>query len=112
VFQFLLAINPSISFLWAILADTIKYVRVSELDRTFDSIVRDVEEEMEEEEEQGISVAYVEDKAYWVLNNTFYQADIVDGEIDRESSRPIDPFKMSSKDIMKMLFILDNLTEG
>ena len=65
-----------------------------------------------EEEDQPISVAYVEDKAYWVFNNTFYQADIIDGEIDKESSQPIDPFQMSSKDIMKMLFILDNLTEG
>lgn len=110
--HFLLAVNPSIAFLWAILSDAIAYVRTSELDRTFDSIIRDVEEEMEEEEEQAISVAYVEDKAYWVLNNTFYQADIIDGEIDKTSSRPIDPFEMSSRDIMKMLFILDNLTEG
>ena len=110
---FLLSVNPSIGFLWAILSDAISYVRTSELDRTFDNIIRDVEEEMEEDDdEQPISVAYLEDKAYWVINNTFYQADIIDGQIDRESSRPIDPFQMSSKDVMKMLFILDNLTEG
>ncbi len=99
--HFLLSTNPSFGFLWEVLYNAILYFRSSELDRTFDSIIRDVEEEMEDE-----------DKAYWVIDNTFYQADIVDGQVDRTTSRPIDPFKMSSKDIMKMLFILDNLTEG
>ena len=67
---------------------------------------------MEEDEEDFISVAVIEDKAYWVINNMFYQADIIDGEVDKNSSRPVDAFKMSSKEINKMLSILDNLSEG
>ena len=47
--HFLISINPSIAFLWAVLAEAIYYMRTSELDRTFDTIIRDVEEEMEEE---------------------------------------------------------------
>ena len=86
-------------------------MKTSEVDKTFDSIIRDVEEEMEEED-RPISVAFIEDKAYWVLDNTFYQADIIDGEIDKESSRPINAFEMSYRDLNKMLFILDNLEEG
>jgi hypothetical protein len=83
------------------------------LDRVFDSIVREVEEEMEEDENNAVSVAIIEDKAYWVVDNMFYQADLtMDGEIDRSSSRPVDAFDMSNKDITKMLFILDNLAEG
>lgn len=86
-------------------------MKESELDRAFDSIVRDVEEEMEEDEER-ISVAIIEDKAYWVVDNTFYEADIIDGEIDKTSSKPVNAFEMSYRDMNKMLFILDNLTEG
>lgn len=115
VLHILLSINPSIAFLWAVVSEAIYYVRSSELDRTFATIIREVEEEMEEDVEEdsmGINVAFVDDKAYWVLDNTFYQADIIDGEIDRESSRPIDTSSMSYRDMGKMLFILDHLKEG
>lgn len=86
-------------------------MRESSLDKHFNEIIREVEEEVEYEDE-FVSVAVIEDKAYWVVDNIFYQADIVDGEIDKTSSRPVDAFKMSSKEINKMLFILDNLSEG
>lgn len=107
----LLSINPSIGFLWSILMEAFYYMRTSEVDRTFDSIIRDVEEEIEDSE-VAISVAFFDDKAYWVLDNTFYQADIIDGHIDKESSRPVNAFDMSYRDMTKMLFILDNLNEG
>lgn len=109
--HFLLSINPSIAFLWAVLVESIYYLRTSELDKTFDSIIKDVEEEMEDEE-VSISVAFFDDKAYWVFDNTFYQADIIDGEVDKESSKPIDASNMSYRDMTKMLFILDHLNEG
>lgn len=111
MFNIFLSINPSIAFLWAILADALYYLRISETDRAFDSIIKEVEEEMEEDD-IAISVAFMEDKAYWVVNNTFYQADIVNGEIDKESSRPVDASNMSYRDMTKMLFILDHLNEG
>ena len=106
------SISPSFAFLWAILLETFYLIRESELDKHFSEIIRDAEEEMEEDEEDFISVAVIEDKAYWVINNMFYQADIIDGEVDKNSSRPVDAFKMSSKEINKMLSILDNLSEG
>ena len=86
-------------------------MKESELDKHFAEIIRDAEENMQEEDE-FVSVAVVEDKAYWVINNMFYQADIIDGEVDKTSSRPVDAFQMSSKEINKMLYILDNLSEG
>ena len=64
------------------------------------------------EDDEEINVAVVENKAYWVIQNIFYQADIVNGEIDKTSSKPIDAFDMSNGDIRKMLFILDHLAEG
>jgi hypothetical protein len=85
--------------------------RVSELDKAFGSIIREVEDEMEENDD-FVSVAVIQDKAYWVINNIFYQADVIDGEIDKSSSKPINAFDMSYRDVTKMLFILDNLREG
>jgi hypothetical protein len=78
------------------------------LDRVFDSIVREVEEEMEEDEDNAVSVAIIEDKAYWVIDNMFYQADItMDGEIDKSSSRPVNAFDLSNKDVTKMILVRD-----
>jgi len=102
--------NPSLGFLWAIVAEYWLIMRLDKLDEAFDTIVKDLEEV--EDPEEYVHVAIIENKAYWVIGNVFYEADIVDGEVDRESSRPIDAFKMSSRDLTKMLYILDNLTEG
>lgn len=112
---FLLAAMPSIGFLWAVLAEVIFYLKEDKLDKHFNEIIKEVEEELdleENEEEEAVSVAFLEDKAYWVIDNTFYEADIIDGEVDRETSKPIDAFQMTNLEMMKMLFILDNLTEG
>ena len=80
------------------------------MDRSFGEIVAELEDEMEGS--SLVSVAVIQDKAYWVVDNMFYQADVIDGEIDRSSSRPVNAFDMTYKDVTKMLFILDNLTEG
>jgi len=109
----LFSFSSSIGFLWSLFFHAYYYMIEDKLDRVFDSIVREVEEEMEEDEDNAVSVAIIEDKAYWVVDNMFYQADLtMDGEIDKSSSRPVNAFSMSSKDITKMLFILDNLAEG
>lgn len=56
-----------------------------------------------------IKVAITDDKAYWVQDNIFYESDIVDGCIDSESSKPIDAHKLSSKELNKLLDILDGI---
>ena len=53
-----------------------------------------------------------DNKAYWVKNNTFYYADIVNGEFDPNAGIPIDASNISKKDLDKLLFILDNLKNG
>ena len=108
----LFALFSPIAFLWDWTLTTIYILRTKKSDKIFDSIIKDEEEDMEENNEVQISVAIVENQAYWVVDNTFYVAEVVDGEIDKTSSRPIDPFTMSGSEIKKMLFILDNLVEG
>ena len=64
------------------------------------------------EEENSVKIVVVDEKAYWVVDNVFYVADIVDDRPDQSSIKPVDTSNMSKEDIDKMLFILDNLDKG
>jgi hypothetical protein len=59
-----------------------------------------------------IKVMMVEDQAYWVHNNMFYTADMIEGFVDAETTKAVDTNNMSKRDIDKMLFILDSLRDG
>ena len=60
--------------------------------------------------EKSIKVVYTPDqKAYWVVHNTFYCAELIDGHLDPSSGKPVDTEGLSKKEIEKLLFILDNL---
>lgn len=60
-------------------------------------------------EKNIIRVAIVNDKAYFVHDNTFYTAEVINGEVDRSSASPINAFDMSKKEMKKLLSILDNM---
>jgi hypothetical protein len=63
-------------------------------------------------EKNTVKVIFIEDKAYWVNNNIFYCAEAIGGNVNIDTTEPIDTSSMSKKDIDKMLFILDNLKNG
>ena len=73
------------------------------------------EEEMhqpfDEEDENFIKVAIVEDKAYWVIHNVLYQADVIDEEIDKDNAFPVDAFSMDFKEVNQLMNILDNMQD-
>lgn len=54
----------------------------------------------------------VDDKAYWIKENTFYSASVIDGEIDRDSAQPVDTMAMDKVQLDKMIFIIETLTKG
>jgi hypothetical protein len=63
-------------------------------------------------DKQSVSVAIVNNKAYWVFDNTFYSASIkTDGEIDTDNALPVDVFSASKKEAVSLLKILDSLKE-
>ena len=62
--------------------------------------------------ENAIKVITIEDKAYWVIDNVFYSANMNGDMPDMSTAAPIDTSGMSKSDIDKMLFILDNLDRG
>jgi hypothetical protein len=63
-------------------------------------------------EKNSVKVIFIENKAYWVANNIFYCAEAFSGNVDIDTTRPVDTNNMSKRDIDKMLFILDNLKNG
>lgn len=57
-----------------------------------------------------IRVAFVENKAYWVHENKFYEADIVDGFVQHNDAKQIDAHNLSESEFSALLEILDNLS--
>lgn len=63
-------------------------------------------------EETFIRVAYVDSKAYWIQDNSFCVADIIDGQVDPTTTRQVDTMSMSKLELNKMLYIIEELTGG
>lgn len=57
-------------------------------------------------------IIFSEDKAYWIKNNTFLQADLVDGIVDESTTKVVDTMTMDKVELDKMIFIVQKLTEG
>jgi hypothetical protein len=60
----------------------------------------------------NIKVIIVDGTAYWIKDNTFYKAPLVDHMIDKESAQQVDTTDMNKVQLDQMLFILDKLKEG
>lgn len=64
------------------------------------------------EEKRYKRVVFYEDLAYWISDNTFYVANHNMGQIDKESASQVDTMVMNSVQLKKMVFIIEQLTEG
>lgn len=71
-----------------------------------------VSQSTEYDKKTNIRVIIVEDTAYWIKNNVFYKAEIVDGSINSDSTEIVDTISMNKVQLDKMLFIMDRLREG
>ena len=59
-----------------------------------------------------IKVIVLGNQAYWVSENKFYVAEAIDGEVQKNTAKPVDIDSLSKVDLDKMLFILDSLRDG
>jgi hypothetical protein len=59
-----------------------------------------------------LRVVITEGSAYWILNNVFYTANAINGRVDEETVKPLDIENMPTKELDKMLSILDDLKQG
>jgi hypothetical protein len=59
-----------------------------------------------------LRVVIADGSAYWILNNVFYTANAINGRVDEETIKPLDIQNMPTKELEKMLSILDDLKQG
>lgn len=59
-----------------------------------------------------IKILILEKLAYWIKENSLYVADIIDGEIDHDSTRQVDTMDMDKVQLEKMIYIVEQLREG
>lgn len=59
-----------------------------------------------------IKIIVIDEKAYWIKDNTFYTAEMNNGVVLAETAQQIDTSKMSKDELDKMLEIVDNLNNG
>lgn len=58
-----------------------------------------------------VRVIIIDEKAYWIKDNSFFVANMEDGAIDKESATLVDTMSMDTVQLDKMSFIVDKLTE-
>lgn len=63
-------------------------------------------------EKINIKVIIMDDVAYWIKDNIFYMANMIDGYVDKDTTRTVDTMAMDKVQLDKMLFIMDRLREG
>jgi hypothetical protein len=59
-----------------------------------------------------LKILIIEKLAYWIKDNGLYVADIVDGDIDHDSTREVDTMDMDKVQLEKMIYIVEQLREG
>jgi hypothetical protein len=60
----------------------------------------------------NIKVIIFDNDAYWIKDNIFYRAPLVNELIDKEAAEQVDTIHMDKVQLDKMLFIMDKLREG
>lgn len=60
----------------------------------------------------NIRVIILDNNAYWIKDNMFYKAPLVNELIDKESAEQVDTMGMDKVQLDKMLFIMDKLRDG
>lgn len=58
-----------------------------------------------------VRVLFLENKAYWIANNSFYSADLEDGTVNQNTAKVVDIMAMDKVELDKMSFIVEMLTE-
>lgn len=64
------------------------------------------------EKKINVKIIILDNYAYWIKENQFYKAEIVNNLIDPDTTTTVDTIGMDSIQLDKMLFIMDKLREG
>jgi len=92
------------SYLYELIAPVIPYMPVARYRRPSQSFLYDYKSKQR--------IVFTDNKAYWIKDNAFYEASLVDGEVDSETTKVVDTMTMDKVELDKMIFIVEKLTEG
>jgi len=57
-------------------------------------------------------VLILDDSAYWIKDQALYTAEIMDGMVNKETTRRVDTMTMDKVELDKTMFIVEKLREG
>lgn len=63
------------------------------------------------EDKMYLRMVITQKLAYWIKDNAFYVADVIDGEVQRDTARQVDIMAMDKVELDKMMLIIEKLTE-
>lgn len=58
-----------------------------------------------------VKIIVVKNKAYWIKDNVFYVADMVDNDVDKATAKEVDIMSMDKVQLEEAMFIIDKLKE-
>jgi hypothetical protein len=58
-----------------------------------------------------VKILIVRNKAYWIKDNVFYVANVVDNDVDKSSAKEVDIMAMDKVQLEEAMFIIDKLKE-
>lgn len=58
-----------------------------------------------------VKVVFHEDQAYWISNGTLLTADIINGQVDQNSTKRVDTMGVDKVELNKLSIIVEKLTE-
>ena len=59
-----------------------------------------------------VRIIFTSTEAYWIAGNKLYVAELVDGTVSEDSVKEVDTMNMDKVQLDKMIFIVEQLTEG
>lgn len=58
-----------------------------------------------------VKIVIVKNKAYWIKDNVFYVADMIDNDVDKATAKEVDIMSMNKVQLEEAMFIIDKLKE-
>jgi hypothetical protein len=57
-------------------------------------------------------ILFLDGYAWWIKNNTLFNAELIEGNFDENSGKKVDTMTMDDVELKKTVFIVEKLTEG
>jgi hypothetical protein len=67
---------------------------------------------MKDFDAKSTRILIIDNEAYWIKNNTVFMAEVIDGEVEKETTKEVDTMAMDKVQLKKMIFIVEKLKEG